>query len=81
MLISDLYSIFAQALNVQQDQITDALAYNAIPQWDSVAHMVLIAELESAFEIMLDTDDIIGMSSVGKAREILGKYGVEFDAS
>ena len=73
-----LRTAFAQALQLDEAQITDELGYNQIPQWDSVAHMALVAELESVFDIMLDTDDILAMSSVAKAREILQKYDVAF---
>jgi len=71
-----LITAFATALNVETQIVTDELAYNTIPQWDSTAHMALIAELEDVFDIMLDTDDIIDMSSVAKAKEIIKKYGV-----
>ena len=54
------------------------LAYRGIPEWDSVAHMQLVGEIEDAFDIMLETDDVIDMSSYTKAKEILGKYGVDF---
>ncbi len=74
--VPKLYEAFAKALNIRLDQVSDSLAYNSIPEWDSVAHMALIAELEAAFDVMLDTDDIIGMSSVGAAREILEKHSV-----
>jgi hypothetical protein len=30
---------------------------------------------------MLETDDVIGMSSFGKAREIIAKYGVSTDVA
>ena len=73
-----LYESFAKALSIPAEQVNDALTYNTIAQWDSVAHMSLIAELEQVFEVMLDTDDIIDMNSVAKAREILQKYGVSF---
>ena len=36
--------------------------------------MALVTELEDAYGIMLETDDIVGMSSVAKIREILSKY-------
>ncbi len=39
--------------------------------------MALVAAIESAFDIMLDTDDVIDMSNFAKAREIVTKYGVE----
>lgn len=73
-----LKNAFVKSLEVAENQITDELAYNSIKAWDSTAHMILIAELEDVFEIMLDTDDIIDMSSYAKAREILQKYEVVF---
>ena len=36
--------------------------------------MALVAEIEAAFDIMLETDDIIDMSSFAKAKEIVAKY-------
>lgn len=67
---------FATSLDIPIDKITDELSYNTIPQWDSTAHMILIAELENQFSIMLDTDDIIDLSSVLKAKQILSKYDI-----
>ncbi|MDT0582821.1 MULTISPECIES: acyl carrier protein [Alteromonadaceae] len=73
-----LEAAFVTALDIDASAVTDDLAYNSIEQWDSTAHMILIAELEDQFDVMLDTDDIIDMSSVGKAKEILGKYELSF---
>lgn len=73
-----LVKVFTEALGVEEEVITNELQYNSIPEWDSVAHMSLVAELEDVFDIMLDTDDIIDMSSPAKAKEILQKYDVEF---
>jgi len=66
--------VFAECLGVSDDIITDSLEYASIPQWDSVAHMTVIVGLEDAFDIMIETDDVIDMSSVAKAYEIIGKY-------
>lgn len=73
-----LKQAFVTALEITEAQVTDDLGYNQIPEWDSTAHMLLIAELEAQFDIMLETDDIIDMSSVQKAKEILSKYEVNF---
>jgi acyl carrier protein len=75
--MKSLEQIFADSLAINLSDISDALTYQSIPQWDSVAHMTLIAAVEDEFGIMLDTDDSIDMSSVGKAKAILQKYGVE----
>ena len=69
-----LRKVFAESLSIDISKITDKLKYNEIEEWDSVAHMTLVADIEDAFDIMLDTDDIIDMSSFAKAKEIVAKY-------
>ncbi|MDQ4421044.1 acyl carrier protein [Sphingobium sp. DEHP117] len=69
-----LIDLIAKSLMLPADKVTEDLKYNSIPEWDSVAHMALVTELEDAYGIMLETDDIVGMSSVAKIREILSKY-------
>jgi acyl carrier protein len=55
------------------------LQYQGTALWDSVGHMTLIANLEDSFDIMMDTDDIIDLSSYEKGKEILSThYNVEF---
>ena len=56
----------------------DDLIYNSIPEWDSVGHMGMIAELEDVFEIMMEMEDIIDFSSYKKGFEIIAKYGIKF---
>jgi acyl carrier protein len=71
-----IYAVFSDALNIEISRVTDELAYNSIKEWDSVAHMGLVAALEETYGIMMETDDVIDMSSVAKAKEILAKYGI-----
>ncbi|MCR4691491.1 MAG: acyl carrier protein [Lachnospiraceae bacterium] len=70
---------FIETFEIKEDMLPD-LKYQDIDAWDSVGHMGLIAALEDAFDIMMDTDDIIDFSSYQKGKEILAKddYGVEF---
>jgi len=68
---------FIEALNVEEKNLND-LTYQSIAEWDSVGHMNLIATIEDAFEIMLETDDIVDFSSYIKGLEILEKYEIEF---
>lgn len=68
---------FKETFEIEEEKVI-GLEYQAIPEWDSVGHMNLIAALEDAFDIMLDTDDIIDLSSFEKGKEIVNKYGVEF---
>lgn len=75
---SKLNDAFAQSLRIDLTRITDELTFNTIEEWDSVAHMALVTEIETVFDVMLDTDEILDLSSVVKAREILSKHGVTF---
>jgi acyl carrier protein len=76
-----LIGCFTQALGLGADEVVPELAYNSIKAWDSVGHMALVAEIESVFDIMLDTDDILDMSTVAKAFDIVARYGVNWDAA
>lgn len=69
-------SVFTEALGITEDQL-EGLEYLAVAGWDSLGHMNLIAKLEEAFDIMMDTDDIIDFSSYEKGKEILAKYDIE----
>lgn len=69
---------FKSSLQVSEEQLT-LLTYQSVEGWDSVGHMNLIAVLEEAFDIMMETDDIIDLSSYEKGKEILTKnYNIEF---
>lgn len=69
---------FINAFDVSQDEAKD-LKYQAIQAWDSVGHMGLIAAIEEAFDIMMETEDIIDLSSYEKGKEILSeKYSIDF---
>ena len=70
---------FVEGLEIEEAQVTDDLEYQGIPQWDSVGHMGLVACIEDAFDIMMDTDDIIDLSSYKKGIEILKKYDIDVE--
>lgn len=69
---------FCESFEITEDKL-NGLKYQDIELWDSVGHMTLVANLEDAFDIMMETDDIIDLSSYEKGKEILAKnYNVEF---
>ena len=70
--------VFIVTFSIDESKLDDNLEYNTIPEWDSVGHMGLIAELEEVFDIMMEMDDIIDFSSYKKGFELIAKYGVEF---
>lgn len=70
---------FCEAFEITEEQLP-GLVYQAVKNWDSVGHMNLIAILEDTYDIMMETDDIIDLSSFEKGMEILKeKYDINFD--
>lgn len=69
---------FAKALKIDVSKVKAGLKYQTIPEWDSISHMMLISQIEEDFDVSIDTDDVIDLSSFDKAIEILSKYGVTF---
>lgn len=52
----------------------NTLEFSKTAQWDSIAHMRLVAAIEEAFGIRLSIQDILGMSSFRVAKELVQKY-------
>ena len=69
---------FIESFSISESVLGDDLIYNSIPEWDSVGHMALMAELEGVFEIMMEMDEIIGFNSYKKGIETLNKYNIDF---
>lgn len=60
--------VFSESLNINVTDVVDSLPYGESPQWDPIAHMSLVAATEERFDIMLDAEDVIDMSSFEKAK-------------
>ena len=66
-----LEDVIAGALRISPAKVTDALAFNAVPEWDSLAHMELMLALEAAYGVSIDEDRMIELISVGAIRRFL----------
>lgn len=70
--------VFVDVLGITEDSLNDSFTFKAVPQWDSVAHLSLISELEEAFDVMFESEDILHYGSYLNGIDILKRYGVEF---
>lgn len=63
---------FRAAFQLADDfEITDDLAFEGVPGWDSVGHMMLVTEIETRIGTTLDMDEIISMDSVKAIRQMV----------
>lgn len=73
----NIESVFAEVFGLKAEDVTDDIQYQSIEKWDSLNHLRFTSRLEEVFDIDLDMDDIIDMSSVARIKEILREnYGV-----
>jgi acyl carrier protein len=43
------------------------------PEWDSLKHLILVSNLESVFEVVIEPEDLIEMNSLDQIEFILTK--------
>lgn len=68
--------LFMRNFKLTKDQLP-GLKYRSIKIWDSMGHMNLMEDMEDAFDISIDTPDVLSFSSYEKGMDILRKYGVD----
>ena len=65
---------FADALCVKPDEINDSTSPETMPDWDSLAHLNLIAGLEKQFNIQFSMDEVIEMNTYTKVKKVVSRH-------
>ena len=66
-----LTGIFRKVFSNDSLIITDELTANDVENWDSLSHMILIAEVENSFSIKFKLKDLNKMRNVGEMIDII----------
>ena len=66
---------FVQVFGAKEEDLNDNYGKETVTEWDSVHLLSLIAELEEAFDILFDPEDIMEMT-YAKGKELLSKYDI-----
>ncbi|RNC83666.1 MAG: acyl carrier protein [Balneola sp.] len=53
--------------------LTDSMGPNDIDSWDSLGHINIISAIEDEFEIEMDPEEIIEISTIADIKELLNK--------
>ena len=72
-----LKEILAKVLILEENDVNDAVSRENTESWDSLAHLMLITEVESAFGVAFSDEDIIEIKTVGDLKSKLRKLGVK----
>jgi len=71
-----LKDILTKVLLLDESKISDGMSRKNVEEWDSMAHLMLVSEIESAFEVTMDDDDIMEIQTVGDIKKTLKKLGI-----
>ncbi|GAA2704124.1 acyl carrier protein [Micromonospora olivasterospora] len=78
MTLTDrLRTVFVDALELPEGTDVESLTYRGIEQWDSLGHMTLVGAIEDEFDVQLETEQVIDMSSFKVALDMLRGLGVD----
>lgn len=67
---------FVQVFGAKAEELNDNYGKETVDEWDSVHQLGLITELEEAFDILFDPEDIMEMTSYANGKALLKKYEV-----
>lgn len=68
---------FIEVFGVEESALGSNFDKDSVDGWDSVHQLNIIALLEESFDIMLDPEDIMELTSYEKGKELMAKYEVE----
>lgn len=69
-------SVFVETFMIEPADVETA-STTTVSSWDSIGKLNLVAALEDAFDIELETEDIIALNSYADGVNMLKKYGIE----
>ena len=70
-VVEKLTPVFRQVFNNASIVVTDEMTASDVDGWDSLFHMLLITEVESAFSIKFKLRELNKMKNVGDMIEII----------
>ncbi len=68
-----LTEIISKVLLLNKNELTDDLKRSDYEPWDSMAHLILISEIENEFGIFFEDDEVVDIWTVADIRSLLSK--------
>lgn len=68
--------IIADILEIPVESVTDELTSDDLEEWDSLASMTIVRELEKHFNIHFSFDDLLNLDSVKGIKKMISEKNV-----
>ncbi len=66
-----LLEILSKVLLLDRDKITDDLKRKDLEPWDSMAHLVIVSEIENEFGMFFEDEEVVNLWTVGDIKRVL----------
>ena len=70
---NQLRDVFANVLEVSASDILDSTSPEDVSNWDSLATVILIGEIESRFSIQFDFEELLEFENFGSISNLVAK--------
>ena len=76
-----LLPLLLEFFELPADTRPENIRQQLLPAWDSLATVQLITDLERAFSVSFDIEEIVRLRSYQEIRDALSRQGVRFENS
>ncbi|MFW9844981.1 MAG: acyl carrier protein [Candidatus Thorarchaeota archaeon] len=66
-----LIDILTRVFRIEPNEIKDDLKRKDFEPWDSMAHLMLVSEVENEFEIFFEDEEVVDIWTVADLKKIL----------
>ncbi|TFG08919.1 acyl carrier protein [Candidatus Thorarchaeota archaeon] len=68
-----LTNILVKVLLIEPEDLSDDIRRKEYEEWDSMAHLLLVSEIENEFGVFFEDEEVIDMWTVGDVKAALQK--------
>ena len=72
-----LKKIFSSVLGIKESQVNSSLSPENTPVWDSLNALILITEIEKAFDVKFKFSEVMSVKNFSDAVKLIRSKGVE----
>jgi acyl carrier protein len=77
--LEKLNQIFCEVYSVEESALNESFVNTDVDAWDSIHQLSMVAAIEEAFDLMMDAEDILEMTSYENVKQLLtSKYEIAF---
>lgn len=77
--LEKLNQIFCEVYSVGESALNETFINTNVDSWDSIHQLTMVAAIEEAYDLMMDAEDILEMTSYDNVKKLLtDKYEIAF---